>query len=367
MSKSFHTLQVKNIKQETPDAITFTFEVPGSLKELYKYTQGQHLTLRFIINGKEERRSYSMCSSPVEEDLSVTVKRVKGGVVSNYIHDHLQPGSEVEAMPPEGWFFTPLDADNKKNYYFFAAGSGITPLMSMMKTILEQEQMSFIFLLYGNRNEDTIIFKEELHRLSQHYAGQLHLTHLLSQPNREKTKGLGGLFSKGKISWTGKSGRINGQAVREFLQENPPRHKASEYFLCGPGDMIDAAEKALTALGTEAKNIHHEYFSSAAPATAGTAVAGIDGARVVAILDKKRIETTVPAGKSILAALLDAKADAPYSCTAGACATCMAKLLKGKVKMDVCYALDESEIAKGYILTCQSHPVTDEVELTYDI
>ena len=364
MSKSFHQLLVKNKIPETAQAVTLTFDVPPNLKETFQYKQGQYLTLRFHINDREERRSYSMCSSPLEKDLSVTVKKVPGGKVSTHIHQNVKEGDLIEVMPPDGRFFTELHPDNKKNYYLIGAGSGITPLISILKTVLETEPMSFVFLLYGNRNEDSIIFKDQLEQLQKKYEGQLHVEHILSRPRREKKPGLGGLFSKGKITWKGKTGRIDGKVVKQFLTECPPRHKTSEFFLCGPGEMIDKVEKTLLADGMDKEHIHHEYFTT--PGT-GPVAKGVAGAKVIATLDSHQYEVTVPEGKQILFALLDANVDAPYSCTSGACSTCMAKLLRGTVKMDACYALDDSEIEQGFILTCQAHPTSGEVELTFDV
>lgn len=366
MDRNFYPLSVKSVHNETEETVTLTFDIPAELKETFQYTQGQYLTLKFELNGQEVRRSYSMCSSPLDSDLAVTVKKVAGGLVSTHINNKLKGGDLVEVMPPDGRFFTPLKEENRKIYYLFGAGSGITPLLSIIKTIIEKEPQSTVHLLYGNRNEDTIIFKDTLAQLEKRYTGQLRVTHILSQPKRERSKGVFGLLSKGTFSWQGLTGRIDSKQVNLFLDENPPAYTAIEYFICGPGEMIDAVESTLLRRGIDKKHIHTERFTTA-PTSEENKIKGTAGAQLIVHLNGQEYHATVPEGKSILDVMLAAKHDPPYSCTSGACSTCMAKLLKGTVKMDVCYALDEDEIAEGYILTCQAHPTSDELEVTYDV
>ncbi len=366
MSKDFHSLKVKKITRETPDTVTLTFDVPESLKSDFQYTQGQYLTLKMQMNGAEVRRAYSMSSSPLEKDIAVTIKKVEGGKMSSFINDAMKEGAEIEVMTPEGRFFTELKEEQKKTYYLFGAGSGITPLMSILKTILEKEPLSKVILLYGNRNEDSIIFKKLLDELAQKYEGQLKVEYILSRPLREKAKGLSGFLSKGKITWPGRVGRIDGTVVKTFLEEHPNTNKEAEYFICGPGNMIDAVEHALHNLNVDKKNIHTERFVNASEKGTST-IKGVEGAMLKVHLDGQVHELVVPPNKTILDALLDLKLDAPYSCTAGACSTCMAKVVKGSVKMEACYALDDDEIAEGYILSCQAHPTSEELEITFEV
>lgn len=369
----FYALKIKQITPETSDTVTIDFDIPEHLREKFAYKQGQHITVRIHLNDHELRRSYSMSSSPLEQGrLAVTVKKVHNGQVSAFLHDSLKTGDTLDIAAPDGRFFTPLDPEKRRTYYMFGAGSGITPLMSILKTILEAEPMSSVFLLYGSRNEEHIIFRNELDRLSERYAGQLQVEYILSQPKKESVGGgLFGIFKKTTTNWQGKTGRITQKMANEFLDENMARGPESDcfYFICGPGNMTDTVKAALLGRGIEAKQIHTEHFVNANHVPGEFAVAGGagEGKRVIVHLGGKKIELTVPPGATILDVLVKEKYDPPYSCTAGACSTCMAKLLKGKVSMEVCYALDDDEVKAGYILTCQSHPETDVVELTYDM
>ena len=373
MSKHFHKIPVKSVTQETPDTVTLSFGVPADLKPTFQYKCGQYLTLKATINGEEVRRAYSMCSSPHDADIAVTVKRVEGGKMSNYLADRVRTGSTLEVMPPDGRFTPKLDADKQHTYYLIGAGSGITPLMSILKTVLEDEPRSKVHLLYGSRHDDGIIFKSQLDKISRRYAGQFTVDYLVSQPRVEKKGGLMGMFSKGKVNWTGETGRIDSRRLGKFLEAHPSDAEA-HYYICGPGQMIDSAEQYLKSKGVDNKHLHSERFLNAGQSNETVATGGNEtpsvhtgGAAAVIELDGRTIELNIPEGKTILDALLDQKQEPPYSCTSGACSTCMAKLKSGTVKMDACYALDDDEVAEGYILTCQARPTSATVDLTFEV
>jgi ring-1,2-phenylacetyl-CoA epoxidase subunit PaaE len=277
----------------------------------------------------------------------------------------LKKGDFLEVMKPEGKFTLVTLVDIQRDHYFFAAGSGITPVMSMIKSMLEEEPKSTAYLLYGSKDENSIIFKSQLEQLNINYEGQIIIDHTLSNPTKEKSSGLLGVLGKKKTNWQGLKGRIDSEKVARFVQENPPKTDKSEYYICGPGDMIEIVQTTLMGNGIPKKDIHKEFFSPTST-TELNVVQAADEATLTAHLSGKEIKLAIQKGKTILDTLLDAGHEAPYSCTSGACSSCMAKVIKGTVEMEACFALDDDEVQAGYILTCQSHPTSSEVEIEYE-
>ena len=364
MKHDFYKLKVVQVVDETDDSKSIYFQIPDELKNEFKYKAGQYLTLKFLIDQEEHRRSYSLCTSPHEGKWAVNVKRVSKGLISNYINDHVKNDDIIEVMNPDGKFVNEVDETARRNHFFFAAGSGITPIISIIKDVLENEPKSNCYLLYGNKDEKSIIFHEELKELAKKYEGQLSLHITLSKPLRKKSTGVKGLFSRGKISWEGMTGRINGEKIESLLKLADDNSKENQYYVCGPGAMIDTIIDYLETKGVESQFLHTEHFVSSAPPMGSTS--GVVKSLVKVHLSGKSYEVEVPEDKTILEQLIDSKIDPPYSCTSGACSTCVAKVSTGKVSMDACYALDEGEIRQGYILTCQSRALTPQIELTFE-
>ena len=362
MSIHFHKLKIKEIRKETNDCVSISFEIPPDLEEPFSFQQGQNITVKKEINGEETRRSYSICSSPYENELRVAVKKVEGGAFSTLANSLLKAGDELEILPPTGKFNTTLDKNNKKSYLAFAAGSGITPVISIIKTTLQTEPNSSFTLVYGNRSRASIIFFEELEGLKNKYMNRFNLVHILS---RERTDA--------PINF----GRIDLEKLAE-LSRMLNYSSFDEIFVCGPETMIFTVKEFLQQRNVDRKKIHFELFT-----TPGTKKSPFDSAqdesqksevsegvksKIIVKLDGRTFDFELGFNDDvILDAALKQGADLPYACKGGVCCTCKARLLDGEVVMDVHWGLEEEEIQQGYILTCQSHPKTETVVVDFDV
>lgn len=359
---NFYTLKVSDVQPETDTAICVTFAVPDELTDTFKFIQGQFLTLRADIDGEEVRRSYSICSGVNDGHMRVGIKRVKGGKFSNYANDHFKPGMEVDVMPPQGNFYTQLDPANSKNYMCIAAGSGITPMISIMKSVLDTEPGSRVTLIYGNLRSNTVMFKDELNFIKNRYMNRFQWINIMDYEDQGADL-LNGRIDNKKGYTLQKAGLIDIKST-------------DEAFICGPEAMMTEVSRGFRIEGLNDDQIHYELFaSSSADAKATLEKAQ---ARVAQYGEEKTSKVTVMAdgrsvmfdlatvGQNILDAGIDAGMDLPYSCKGGVCSTCKCKLVKGKVEMDISHGLEQHEIDGGYVLSCQAHPISDEVVLDFD-
>jgi ring-1,2-phenylacetyl-CoA epoxidase subunit PaaE len=356
MAEHFHALRVAEIVQETADANSIRFEIPHELRDKFVFRAGQHLTLRATLDGEEVRRNYSLCTAPDSDDWLVTVKRIGGGLFSNWVGDELKAGDTVDVMPPHGSFTTEFAATNKRHIVGIAGGSGITPVMSLIRTLLKCEPDSRFTLLYGNRDSSSVIFLEALAALKDKYLRRLEIYHFLDAEEQDIE-----LF--------------NGMLNRERLEEAisalvPDAAEVDGWFICGPGPMMDAAEGALLDRNIAKDRIHIERFTADRPAGEVTReIAELqtkaEGVSVSVTLDGRTRRAPFTAG-NILDSARASGLPAPFACKAGVCATCRAKVTKGKVEMAARYGLTDEEVADGYVLTCQSVPIGDGVAVDYD-
>ncbi len=355
----FHRLKVKDVRRETEEAVSIAFDVPETLREDYRFVQGQYLTLRQEINGEEVRRNYSVCVSPSSGELRIAVKQVPKGRFSTFANQILQVGDTLDVMTPMGKFFTEVKPGQAKRYVGFAGGSGITPVISILKTVLEVELESSFTLFYGNRGFDSIIFNEEIEALKNKYMQRFTVHHIFSEEQLE-----GQLFN----------GFITPEKTRQFARFLFNPKTTDEYFICGPEPMMLAIKEGLLSIDVPEKKIHIELFTVPGKKTLPTAGAkkqAIDPTKassVKVVLDGHSFEFGLPyGGDSVLDAALRQGADLPYACKGGVCCTCRAKLVEGEVEMDVNYALEPEEVDAGFILTCQSHPRSERLVVDYDV
>jgi len=353
----FYQLAVKDVRQETADCVSVSLAVPAELAETFRFAPGQYLTFRKFLEDGEVRRSYSICTSPAEGDLRVAIKKVEQGKFSTYANEQLRAGDVLEVMPPMG-NFSPKERGGK-NYLAFVAGSGITPVMSIMKTVLEEDADSTFTLVYGNRSRNSIIFREGVEALKNKYMLRIKLYHVLSREYMDIP-----LFS----------GRLGAQKCTDFCGSLIDLKTIDEAFICGPEEMILSVRQQLIDMGMPQNKVHIELFTSPDQPKAShekwvSAHSGDEGpkSRVSITLDGATFDMDVPFnGETILDSALKAGADLPYACKGGVCCTCRAKVTEGEVEMEVNYALEHDEIEKGFVLTCQAHPRTERVIIDFD-
>jgi ring-1,2-phenylacetyl-CoA epoxidase subunit PaaE len=362
MPAGFYSIPVSKITRETEDAVSITFEVSSLMAPQYQYKAGQYLTFSIMINGEEVRRSYSMSSSPVTgEQITIAVKEVEGGRMSTYLNRTLKEGDMLDIMPPMGKFILEPNAAACNHYFLFGGGSGITPLISIAKTALKEEPNSKCYLVYANRDEDSIIFKDEIDALEAAHEN-FKVIYTLDNP---------------KGAWMGHRGFLTKDFISETArQELGLNYPVAHYYTCGPGPMMDVVVEGLKAIGVRDENINTEYFTAVVKKEtadeASTSAEALNYSeevverkiQVEVFGDKKEI--TVKPTQTILIAAQDAGLDPPYSCCVGVCTTCRAKLRSGKASMEEREGLSDSEIEEGYILTCQAHPLSDDVDLVFE-
>lgn len=356
MAEHFHALRVAEVVPETSEASSIRFEMPPELRDRFAFRAGQHLTLRVMIEGEEVRRNYSLCTAPDEHDWMVTVKRIGGGLFSNWVGDQLKAGDTVDVMPPHGSFTTEFDPAKSRHLVAIAGGSGITPVISLIKSTLKYEPKSRVTLLYGNRDSSSIIFLEALAALKDKYLGRFEIYHFLDAEEQE-IELFNGMLTRARLD----------EAIPALI---PDAENVDGWFICGPGPMMDAAEGALLDGNVPKERIHIERFTADRPA--GSVSREIEqlqteaaGVSVSVTLDGRTRRVPFSQG-NILDSARAAGLPAPFACKAGVCATCRAKVTKGKVEMAARYGLTDEEVAAGYVLTCQSVPLGDGVAVDYD-
>ncbi|MEJ7741177.1 MAG: 1,2-phenylacetyl-CoA epoxidase subunit PaaE [Nocardioidaceae bacterium] len=351
---SFHPLRVSDVTALTDDAVAISFEVPPDLADAYDFIQGQHVTVRTSLAGDDVRRSYSICAPAKSGRLRIGVKVLPGGHFSGFAAGDLAVGDVLDVMTPTGRFFTPLDPSNRRHYCAIAAGSGITPILSIVETTLQQEPHSRVTLIYANRTSRSVMFLEELEDLKDRYRGRLHLIHVLSREAQDAEL---------------LSGRLDAARLTKITETLVPTETVDDWFLCGPYDMVIDLRQALLEQGVGTERVHSELFhvETAPPQRRTTEADDGEGSNVTIHLDGRQSAFKLKGNDvSVLEAALKVRSDAPFACRGGVCGTCRAKLREGEVVMDTNYALEPDEIAKGYVLTCQSHPTTAKVVLDFD-